>query len=513
MKHNSRINNAIKNVGIAGTLQVLTLLLSFVSRTFFVKLLGNDYLSCDGLFTNILTILSFSELGIGSAIIFSLYKPIAEDDYIQIGKLMHMFRTSYRYIALFISIVGLSIIPFLSYLVKDVPDVKENISVIYCLFLANTVASYIFGYKRSFLIANQENYIVLLIQQVFNVIKTILQVAFLYFTRNYIVYLLITIICTLLTNIISTIITDKKYPFIKKYKNERLTSEERKPIFSNISSILQYKLGSVILNGTDNIIISLFLKTSYVGICSNYNMIINAVSVIVNQAANGLQATIGNFNVTSNKEERYRIFKQLYFITFWLFGFFSISLANLLTPFITDVWLGKNYSLKYEVVIALSLSFFVNAINIIPSMFRTSLGYFKEAKMCPIIASILNIVLSIILAKIMGLSGVFFATAISRFFTFNIIDPYYVFKRGFGMNAWVYFKRFFVYFGILIANYYLTYLCVNCIKISGLFGFLLKLLVNVIVCNLIFIIIFFKTDLFKETILLIKKKILRRKRT
>lgn len=434
MSQKSRIQNAIKNVGVAGILQILTLILSFVSRTFFVKLLGNDYLSCEGLFSNILTILSFSELGIGSAIIYSLYEPIANDDHKQICKLMNLFRTAYRYIALFITVVGMVLIPFLDILISDVPAIKESITLLYCLFLANTVASYIFGYKRTFLIANQENYIVLLLQQGINVLRIVIQIWFLYLTHDYVIFLLISIFCTLATNIITTIITDKKYPWLNHNKGEKLTKNERTPIFANISAIVQYKLGSVILNGTDNIIISVVLKTALVGLVSNYNLIINAVNTIANQACGGLQATIGNYNVLMDANARYKIFRQLYFISFWFFGFCAISLANLLTPFVAGVWLGDQYSIPRDVVIALALSFYINFINIIPSTYRSTMGYFKEARLCPLYASVLNVVLSVILAKLIGLSGIFFATAISRFFTFNIVDPYHVFS-GFNYHA------------------------------------------------------------------------------
>lgn len=510
MSQNSRIQNAIKNVGVAGILQILTLILSFVSRTFFVRLLGNDYLSCEGLFSNILTILSFSELGIGSAIIYSLYKPIANNDYKQICKLMNLFRTAYRYIALFITIVGMALIPFLDILISDVPDIKESITLLYCLFLANTVASYIFGYKRTFLIANQENYIVLLVQQVINIFKIGIQIWFLYLTHDYILFLLVSIFCTLTTNIITTVITDRKYPWLNHHKEEKLTKSERTPIFANISAIVQYKLGSVVLNGTDNIIISVVLKTALVGLVSNYNLILNAVNTIANQACGGLQATIGNYNVSTDANGRYKIFRQLYFISFWVFGFCAISLANLLTPFVGGVWLGEQYSLPFDVVIALALSFYVNFINIIPSTYRSTMGYFKEARLCPLYAAGLNVILSVILAKWIGLSGIFFATAISRFFTFNIVDPYHVFRKAFERSEWIYFKQFFIYFGILVLSFLLSNVCVRNINGTGWFVFAVKLVVNCLACNFVFLICFFRTNVFRETVQtllnIIKKK-------
>ena len=499
MNQKSRILNAIKNVGIAGILQIMTLILSFVSRTFFVKLLGNDYLSCEGLFSNILTILSFSELGIGSAIIFSLYKPIADEDQKQICKLMNLFRTAYRYIALFITLAGMALIPFLDILISDVPDIKESIALLYCLFLANTVASYILGYKRTFLIANQENYIVLLVQQGIHVIKIVIQIWFLYLTHDYVLFLLISIICTLATNITTTIITDRKYPWLNHNKNEKLTKSERKPIFANISAIVQYKLGSVVLNGTDNIIISVVLKTSLVGLVSNYNLIISAVNTIANQACGGLQATIGNFNVSNDADGRYKIFRQLYFISFWVFGFCAISLANLLTPFVSGVWLGKEYSLPYDVVLALSLSFYILFINTIPYTYRCTLGYFKDARMCPLYASILNVVLSVVLAQRIGLSGIFFATAISRFLTYNIIDPIHVFRKGFGRSEKDFFAEFFTYLGVLVITYLTAAMCVNFVSGTGFGAFIIKFAVNCVACNAVFLACFFRTSIFRET--------------
>lgn len=507
----SRIGNAIKNVGVATAMQIITLLLSFVSRTYFVRLLGNDYLSCDGLFSNILTVLSFSELGIGSAIIFNLYKPIAENDRVQIGKLMNLFRSAYRYIALFISICGLAVIPFLPFIVTEVPDIKESIESLYCLFLANTVVSYFWGYKKSYLIANQENYIVLLIQQGASFVRIMLQIVFLIRTHNYILYLLISIVCTLLVNIATTIYVDKKYPWINEYLINKLTKKEKEPIFSNILAIVQYKLGAVILNGTDNIIISAFLKTTFVGICSNYNLVIGAVTTVSNQACSGLQAIIGNYNTVSNKDDRYSVFSVLYFVSFWVFGFFSVALATLLSPFVCDVWLGKEYALSYDVVIALALSFYINFINIIPSTYRTTMGYFKEARMCPVYASVINILLSILLAKMVGLSGVFFATSVSRMFTFNIIDPYYVFKKGFGKSVLLYFEKFALYSGSVLIVYCFSAYTVSLIHMVGWGGFVLKAIVVTLICNGSFLVMFFHTQVFKQTISILKGYFFKRK--
>ena len=503
MGNSSRVKNAIKNVGIAGGLQIFNLILNFVSRTYFVNLLGNDYLSCDGLFTNILTVLSFSELGIGSAIVYSLYKPIAEDDKVQIGKLMNLFATAYRIIAVVISVCGVALIPFLGYLVDDVPDVKESITLLYLLFLGNTVASYIFGYKRSYLMANQENYIVVLVHQGFNTLKIAAQILLLYWTHNYILYLIITIVSTLLTNVVSTAITNNKYPWMNQYKKNKLNKDERKPIFSNIAAIFNYKLGSVILTGTSNIIISLILKTAYVGLVSNYNLVISAVQVVVGQIQNGLQGTVGNFNVTADEERKHTIFHQLFFISFWLIGFITIGLAVMLTDFVGTVWLNTDYIVSYDVVIALCLSFYFLMINTVPSIYRTTLGIFKEARMCPIYASIINIILAVVLGKTIGLSGVFFATAIARLLTFNLMDPYFVYKKAFGKNVKNFYIRFIKYFLVLVVTYIATAFVADFIQVEGFWSFILKGVVVTVVCNALFLLFFFRTEMFRESIQLV----------
>ena len=182
MGKESRVKNTLKNVSIGGGLQIFTLLLSFASRTVFVHLLGNDYLSCDGLFSNVLTLLSLSELGVGTAIIYSLYKPIEAEDRVQIGKLLNLFASAYHGTAAFMLAAGVCLVPFLDYIVTDIPDVKESIPLLYILFLLNTVCSYIGGYKKSYLMACQKNYIVLIASQSIKVLQIILQIIVLYIT-------------------------------------------------------------------------------------------------------------------------------------------------------------------------------------------------------------------------------------------------------------------------------------------------------------------------------------------
>lgn len=497
----SHTTYAIRNVGAAGVFQILALLLSFVSRTVFVKLLGNDYLSCEGLFSNILTILSFSELGIGSSIIYSLYKPVAEDDRVQIGKLMNFFRTSYILIAVVIAAVGLLVVPFMDYIVKDVPSVKESITVLYLLFLANTVSSYIFGYKRSFLIACQKNYVVLGIQQVATVIRIVLQIGVLFWFHNYVLYLVIAIVCTLAGNVVSTYITNRQYSWMNEYLGNKLTKEECKPIFRNIFAIVQYKLGYVFLQGAGNILISLCLSTSLVGLCSNYNLITGAISTLFTQFFTSIQSTVGNFNTMSNPIEKRQLFLSLYFINYWVSGFVVIMTAIFISPFISHLWLGREYELGSFTTLAICFSFYAFMSNRVPSLFRSAMGLFVQAKNSPIYASVLNIMLAIVLSKWIGLAGIFIAHGIAHLLSFSLIDPYYIFKIGLKASPFIVYKRMIIYGAALILIFVISSFIIGLIGISNdsIMGFIGNILITTVLINVLLLILFFRTDDFRLT--------------
>jgi O-antigen/teichoic acid export membrane protein len=495
MKKSSRVSNSIKNVSIGSLLQMFTMLLSFVTRTIFIDLLGNDYLSVNGLFSNILTILSFTELGVGSAIVFSLYEPIANNDKLSVNKLLNLFGMAYKFIACSIIVLGLLVIPFLDYFITDVPAIKENIVLLYCLFLANTVLTYVYSYKRSYLIANQENYKVLLIQQTIQVFQILVQIIVLIYTQNYILFLGIMIFSTIINNVVATIYVNNKYNWIKEGTKDKLSKSEKTKFFANLKSIFIYKFGSVILNGTDNLIIAGFLKTSFVGLCSNYLMIISALGAIISQGTAGLMASIGNYNVNADPNSNEKIFEQLTFIGFWIFGLLSILLACLMNPFIL-IWLGDDYVLSESISISLAASFYFLFINNVPSSYRSAMGFFKQARTAPLFASIINIGLSIILVKTIGLAGVFIATSITRLLTFCIIDPYYVYKLGFEKSSRQYFNVFIFRILLILVTFLITRFLLSYINIVGICGFLAKGISSLLIVNIIFLIIHFKDKTF-----------------
>ena len=236
----SRTKNSARNASVAIITKIIYIIMNFICRTFFIKLLGSEYLGINGLFTNILTMLSFAELGIGTAIIYKMYKPIADDDHERIKTLLHFYKKTYAIIGIVILIIGLSIIPFLNNFIKEVPNIKENLIVIYILFLSNTSISYFFAYKKSIITGYQKEYILNIITLIVTIILDIVQIIFLYLTHDYIIYLLLQILATIIENVIASIKANKLYPYIKDKEYKKLAKDEQKSIFKDVKSLFFY---------------------------------------------------------------------------------------------------------------------------------------------------------------------------------------------------------------------------------------------------------------------------------
>ena len=310
----SRTKNTIRNVKTGAIVQMINKIMAFVVRTVFIKMLNTEYLGVNGLFTNVLTILSFAELGIGTAIIFNMYKPVAENDKEKIKSLMKLYKKSYNMIGIIVFILGLCVIPFMNIIIKDVPNIKENLIVIYLLFLFNTASSYFFTYKKSIIYAHQKQCIIDNIDSIFYLTKSILEIIFLMLTKNFIVYLIIQILGTFIENIIIAIKADKMYPYLKEKDVKQLSKSESKNIFENVKSLVIYKFGGVIMNGTDNILISSLVNVSTVGLSSNYTLIINSIKAIIVSALNGVTASVGNLNAVGKPKQKEKVFYQITFV-------------------------------------------------------------------------------------------------------------------------------------------------------------------------------------------------------
>jgi O-antigen/teichoic acid export membrane protein len=491
----TRTTNTFKNASFGFFSQILNIALSFISRTVFIYVLGVEYLGINGLFTNIFILLSFAELGIGNAIIYGMYKPLAIGDKEKLKSLMTLYKKAYKTIGLIVFISGLLVIPFMDYIIKDAPNITENVIFIYFLFLVNTSLSYLFVYKKSILAADQKNYVILFYQQLFKLGQTIAQILFLILTGEYLLFLIIEILTILLNNIYISIKTDKMYPFLKDGKSRKLYKHEKDSIFNNIKALFIYKFGSVILNGTDNILISAIIGITAVGLNSNYVLIITAFTTIIGQVMNGFTASVGNLNAIEKNEKKENIFNKIFFFTAWIIGFFSIGLYLFLNQFIV-LWLGESYLFDNLIVFSIILHFYVNGLHSSAYTYRVTMGLFTKGKLAPFAAAIINIILSIWLGNKIGIAGIFFATSVARLITTGIVDPVLVFRIGFQKSPYKYFIKYFLFIGLFVTLYYLIKSFLSLMVFSGFLGFFLEVIIFSILFNLIMLGIFWRYNVF-----------------
>lgn len=499
----SRTINSVKNFGTGFFLQLMNKIILFVCRTVFISILNTEYLGVNGLFTNVLSILSFAELGIGTAIIYSMYKPIANNDKEKVKSLLSLYKKSYNIIGIIIFVIGITFIPFLSYLIKDVPNIKENIGLLYFLFLLNTTISYFYAYKKSIISAYQKERIINKVNSLFLLLCNALQILFLFITHNYIIYLIIQIIMTLAENIYISKKADKLYPYILEKDVKKLEKKEKKKIYYNVKNLTIYKLGAVILSSTDNIIISAIINVKSVGLCSNYVLIIESVRGIFNTAFNGITASIGNLNVKASTEQKEKILFQYNFVCFWIYSLCSIIFIVLLNPFI-KLWLGETFVLPTIVPISLAISFWVVGIRGPAYTYRITTGMFNKGKLAPYLCSIFNIILSIVLGKTYGLSGIFFATSISQILTYSWMDPFYIYKYELKKSVKTYIYKHVTYILTFSFTCIIVMALTSLINTSLILELLIKTTITIIITNILFYIIMHRTDEFDE----IKRKLL-----
>ena len=485
---------------------ILTIIIGLIAQKVFIKILGTEYLGINGLFTNIISMLGIVELGIGSAIVYNLYKPIVNKDYETIKSLMNFYKKAYRIIALIVFIIGISIIPFLSYFIGEV-TIDINIKLVYLLFIIDIVCSYLLTYKRSLLYADQKNYIVSIIHMVYLIVLNISQLLILYITKNYYLYLSIKIFLRILENIVITIIVNKKYSYIKDNNINKLDKKIEKDIFKKVKALFFHKIGSFIILGTDNLIISKYLGIITVGLYSNYYLVINAVNTLFSQTITALTPSIGNLLVEKASKKNFEVFKKVRFVNFWIATFSSICLFVILNSFIT-IWIGKEYLLSELVVITLVINFFMNMMRNSFSTFKEAAGIFYEDRFVPIVESIINIVASVILLKYFGLAGVFMGTIISGFALWFYSYPKFVYKKLFSRSYLSYLKETISYIVIFALILTVSYIVSNIYVFDSIWNqFLYNIVVSLIVPNILLLIIFFKNDNLKYYYELFKKLI------
>lgn len=433
-----RVKQSAYNMITGFLYQALTFVLSFVSRTVFIYSLGTEYLGLNGLFSDVLTLLSMADLGFGSAMAYTFYKPLSEHDEGKIASLIAFYKKVYNIIAVVVTVAGIACIPFLDKIVNTEKDIP-NLEIYYLLSLAGVVISYLFVYKTTLMTADQKDYKIVKIRMWTTTLKTVLQIVVLLVSANYIAYLVIGVLTQLLNNLVASKKTEKEYPYIRKGNAaKRIDKEVQGEIIGNMKSVFIYKISGTLFNATDNLIISMVVGTAMVGIYSNYLMISNKLLLIEQIVFSSLVASIGNVIAKENAEKRLQIFQAMQSASFIFCGIISTFFCIMANDIIC-VWLGREYTLSVITVLAITVNTYFSCVLQPLWIYRDATGLYMKTKYIMLIGAILNIVLSFVLGRIMGISGIIFASAIARISTYFWYEPKLLFKEYFNSKAYGYY--------------------------------------------------------------------------
>lgn len=501
----SRTQKSVRNIAFSVGYQIVTLFCNFFIKTVLIKNLGIQYTGVSALFTDILTVLSVAELGFGTAVSYVLYRPLHEKDDIRIARLMQLYQKIYRIIFFVIITAGIVCSVFLKYIVRDVPDIKENIHIIFIFFIFKTAVSYLFIHKATLLEANQEKHIVSAIGIAVCILTAISEAAAIAIFKSYIGYLMVMTAMVIVQNVAISLAANHRYPMLKSECNESLSLPERKEIFKNVRALAIYKISGAVQRGVDSVIISAVLGTSLVGFLSYYKMIVNNVDSLFGQVFEAIKPSVGNLAASENGERQYAVFKKLCFLSFATGNFIAVSLITLLNPFIT-LWLGSNYLLGMNIVIMLAADIYIITMVRPYESFRNANALFVQGKYRPAVMVILNIVLSIGLADKWGMAGVLFATVASRLLTHVWYDPWLIYRRVFNKPFSQYIKTKIFYLLTVVVNCILVYAVCSLISFSDQWvEFCLKALLCIFIPNLVLIALFHNNDEFKALYVYIHK--------
>lgn len=489
-----RTEHVVKNLKFAAVSELVLAVLKFVSRRVFVLLLGKEYLGISGLFTDILSMLSLAELGFSVSITYSLYRPVAQGDIPLIQSLMRLYRRVYRGVFVIVLGAGLSLTPFLDFFVKEMPENVPNLSLIYVLNVVNAGVSYLFAYKSTLLFVYQKKYIDSLIRTAVAVISTVVQIAVLLLTENYVFYLFITIGASLTQNVLISLKADRLYPYLKEKSVLPLPAEILQDIRRNVAAMILHRIGAVAVFSTDNILISKFAGIVTTGLYSNYIMIRGFLNVVVNALFNAVTPALGNLNATESAQNRQSAFRRLHFFSAWLFGWMSICLLWLYDPFI-GIWLGRDYLLPRPVVLIIVVNFYVNSMRIPVANTKSVMGLFWDERYKSILEPPLNLAVSIFLAKRWGIFGILAGTLISTIALPFWVEPLGLYRHGLKQPVGEHFLRYLGHVLLTAAAGGLTGLACS-VTDQGFFGFLLKLFLCILIPNAVYLAVYRRTSEF-----------------
>lgn len=494
-EESSRFVKTTRNMLFASMSQFVIIFVNFIGRKIFLQVLDVEYLGISSVFANILSILSLAEMGVGTAIIYSLYSPIKENNTKKICALMKLYRNIYYSVGVFILIIGTLLTPFLDFFVKEMPDIP-HVKFIYVLFVVQTASAYFYSYKLNYLTATQNGYLLQIYSMATSFAQLFLQSVFLIIYGNYIVYVLLSIIVPLIKNSIVSRYIDKKYPYLTN-EASGLETEDKEQIKKNIFAMFLYKVSSTLSATIDTLVISIVLGVVNAGIYANYHMIISYSDKIFGSVLGAVTSSLGNFLVNNSEEEKNRIFSSLQFVYNWLAINLAVGLIVLFNPLMV-VWLGEEYTFSQSTVVALAVSVTLTNFQRPCSLVRDASGLFWHGKLRPLAMSIINVCSSVFLVRWIGIIGVVIGTIVSKVATYVWYDPYIVFKYAIKGDLKRYFAKYLSQWSILIMLSLICNYLFTLIGFDGILGLVIGFFLVTVIVNAVLVLINYRTVEFKD---------------
>lgn len=482
MSDRTRTENSILNTTLSTGIYIVNTVIAFVSRMIFIRVLSDSYLGLNSLFSNIFSVLSIVELGVGNSIIYYLYKPVHEKDEREIAAIMRLARKIYIGLGLFVAFSGLIVAVFLGKITGDTGDISENIYILFIIYLAGVVSEYFFSYKTLILTAHQKVYAVHGLHYLIFALQNVVHIVLLLIFKSYFLYIIVIIIGTIIYNLLINIIANKKYPYLKLYKNEKPTSFSTKELLKSFKGLIVYKFSDICVNNTDSIMISVFRGLSQTGKATNYSIFITTLNSMIGQVLKSITPSIGDMNVEKSRDEQFSFFNSIYLLNFWVYSWAAIGLAFVSSDMVS-LFYGSEYIMDIKIPIVLALSFFIAGLQNPIVIYKETRGIFSQGQYVLLFTAALNILGDIVLGKYFGILGIFTATIIARLLTVSWYEPYIIFKNAFGKKPFGYYLKYFSSLLLLFIEGVICYFICSMINFSPIINIIIKAIICTLVPN------------------------------
>lgn len=507
----SRKRNSMLNTVFGIGSQLIILLFTIVSRKIFTDLLGADYLGLNSLFANIVLMLSLTELGLGSSMVYFLYKPLAEKNDKMVRIYQNYFRNIYNWIGVILTLVGIIISFFIGFISTDIPF--RELQIYFILYMLGTTVTYFLSYKKNLLLADQKNRIISVAHTIAKIAFEIAQIILLLQTGSYFLYLLLFITFNFSENLLVSLYVDRKYPHLKGKERETLTRDQKIDVRSKVRDLFVQNISGFFISSTDNLLISTFVSTAATGMYANYIIIINVLKTMFSQIFSSFTTSFGNLHATSDLEHGYHIYKNAQFLAFWFLSFTSITFFVCIQDFMS-VWMGSEYVLSLSIPFLICASYYVYGISVPSLSVQNALGLYNADKNIMVIQAVINFILSVVLVNVIGIGGVVLGTVVSTMCLPMISKPYIIHNQVFGRSPKAYYLELIKGFVLTLVVGVGLYVATRYISTPYmLLTVVIEALVCVVVINGLYIALFYRSEEFKYYYRLVEpmvKKVLRR---